>query len=973
MIVLSKTESIVISPNMKHVVTQHADDSLAIWDVDIDAKTIKFVNFDVNKIFSRGLRYKILELSNDKLLIFGGGYHKVIGTIEPHEEIEIHENWHAFDASFLPNGDLLTIYHRDIYVNSKETLKKSKNTCSYKLTCDVKMIKANRNVENNEIIFLISSRSKSLLQLNTKKMKIENYYDIPNVNHYMENVEGAVNVEGSLFAICYDDAITVFSMKNGISIASRKFKYGNQHPNMQFINIKNTEILMLHQYNNQERKIEYTIMSPYDLSYVYEGEYDLKEFSCDVAYKLKDNYMVIETLTQCLIMFPTENQIKLIDFNIPVNKLYDQMMHNHDLFLYSSFNDFKDVKIDKIDKSLSCEGKYLRWEYENRKLKVYKLGQMQVQQEIVFNSGNIQHLQILSNDDVILYEFYYNQHYINVFSFNETTKKIFHRYCYKIDELHEKKSLPNPSLVKIFEIKKDNISLQVTFLDFRKYFVEMIDEIINMAINKRMYANYEKTCEEFLDLLLNKLFENVERNYRIYDIFTKYLPVLNSYVPNVYSKFISLTSLIPNTIINIPDSTEQMKLVGYTCEGKVYSRREDDVMQRIFKINRFFRKFIHYEYYSLKRKTFIKFVVPYTGFTKYPPDYDYWKELYRPEKSPFVILVNETFCDSWNAEAIINFKWDKFGRLYYYLFWVYFTMYLLNFGIGSTLSPSIMNNDTRKAFLIVSIVLGLSLIVHEIRQFLWDPKKYIKDVWNWFDQIYNLDEPLQNADPNNPWNLVTKYQSVSPNDKINSETTLIQQPDSKLNQFSTYQTSLLAMYLFLTGDSSALSSWTYQENPFMTILLVMFSFLIVVYLMNLFIGLLNLEIENNRTHFLFMLEKAKILVEIELFFLLPNQRRWEHWFPDVLYYDVPIEDVQQKIKDIDNNPALYNSPYISDELRKKANLYVPKQEDLMSKTDYKDLVIRLDEIKTFLNLDKNVVEDGVKHKSEKSDVIVEIK
>ncbi|CAG8503481.1 7510_t:CDS:2 [Funneliformis mosseae] len=139
MIVLSKTESIVISSNKKHVVTQHAEDSLAIWDVDIDTKTIKFVN----KINSRG---KILELSNDKLLIFGDGYDRFIGTIEPHEEIEIHKNSHNFIyASFLPNGDLLTIDGQDIYVyvNSKETLKKSKTTCSYKLTCYVTMIKPN--------------------------------------------------------------------------------------------------------------------------------------------------------------------------------------------------------------------------------------------------------------------------------------------------------------------------------------------------------------------------------------------------------------------------------------------------------------------------------------------------------------------------------------------------------------------------------------------------------------------------------------------------------------------------------------------------------------------------------------------------------------------------------------------------------------------------------------------------------------
>ncbi|CAI2200787.1 11229_t:CDS:1, partial [Funneliformis geosporum] len=85
---------------------------------------------------------------------------------------------------------------------------------------------------------------------------------------------------------------------------------------------------------------------------------------------------------------------------------------------------------------------------------------------------------------------------------------------------------------------------------------------------------------------------------------------------------------------------------------------------------------------------------------------------------------------------------------------------------------------------------------------------------------------------------------------------------------------------FLTGDPSALGSCSYMENQFLTLLTIIFSFLVVIYLMNLFIGLLNLEIEKNKTHSKFMLRKARLLAEIELYFLLPNQRRWRHWLPD---------------------------------------------------------------------------------------------
>ncbi|CAB4399132.1 unnamed protein product [Rhizophagus irregularis] len=67
------------------------------------------------------------------------------------------------------------------------------------------------------------------------------------------------------------------------------------------------------------------------------------------------------------------------------------------------------------------------------------------------------------------------------------------------------------------------------------------------------------------------------------------------------------------------------------------------------------------------------------------------------------------------------------------------------------------------------------------------------------------------------------------------------------------------MYLFLTGDSSALSNWTYKNNPSL---------------------------------------KAEILAEIELFYLLPHQRRWNEWFPKVIYYYADFDKTRQEIKEM---------------------------------------------------------------------------
>ncbi|UZO06778.1 uncharacterized protein OCT59_027087 [Rhizophagus irregularis] len=119
--------------------------------------------------------------------------------------------------------------------------------------------------------------------------------------------------------------------------------------------------------------------------------------------------------------------------------------------------------------------------------------------------------------------------------------------------------------------------------------------------------------------------------------------------------------------------------------------------------------------------------------------------------------------------------------------------------------------------------------------------------------------------------------------------------------FMNIKTSLFAIYLFLIGDSSALSNWTYTENPSIAVLIVLFSLLVVVYLMNLLIGLLNDAIEEDNNRVSYLMQKAEILAEIELFYLLPHQRRWQTWFPEVIHYYADFDktrgEVQRLIKE----------------------------------------------------------------------------
>ncbi|CAJ0883413.1 7140_t:CDS:2 [Entrophospora sp. SA101] len=168
---------------------------------------------------------------------------------------------------------------------------------------------------------------------------------------------------------------------------------------------------------------------------------------------------------------------------------------------------------------------------------------------------------------------------------------------------------------------------------------------------------------------------------------------------------------------------------------------------------------------------------------------------------------------------------------------------------------------------------------------------------------YTLDVPdFSNNDPNNPWNLASKYFTYFASDNsYNQNSFIVQQPDGNTNMFAYFPTSILAMYYFLAGDIGAFRSWQLQDDPYLAILFVLFSFIVVIYLMNLFLGLIINQIENYNINEAFLAQKAKIIKEIELFYLLPNQRRWREWFPDILSYNAPIEDIRRKIREIDNN------------------------------------------------------------------------
>ncbi|CAB4442389.1 unnamed protein product [Rhizophagus irregularis] len=313
---------------------------------------------------------------------------------------------------------------------------------------------------------------------------------------------------------------------------------------------------------------------------------------------------------------------------------------------------------------------------------------------------------------------------------------------------------------------------------------------------------------------------------------------------------------------------------------------------------------IYYFYTGLYFKIFkenittppmITFMIPYINFVNYSKDYNWFLELIRPQSSPFTETVNRNIYKTLNGEALINFKWNAYGKYYYAMIWILFIALLGCFTTAATIPQQYINDEVRQQLFIASIILGFIHLILEIRQFFYKITKWFKNFWNIFDIIayvlsiytsiywlqtndknnnnfahafYILLSPKSeisleqyntnnNDDPNNPWNLAPSYNQIDNNGNINSNPLMIQIPDKNTNMFIDIRTSLFAIYLFLIGDSSALSNWPYTENPSIAVLIVLFSLLVVVYLMNLLIGLLNIAIEEDNNRVSYLMQKAE--------------------------------------------------------------------------------------------------------------------
>ena len=141
---------------------------------------------------------------------------------------------------------------------------------------------------------------------------------------------------------------------------------------------------------------------------------------------------------------------------------------------------------------------------------------------------------------------------------------------------------------------------------------------------------------------------------------------------------------------------------------------------------------------------------PYIKFVNYPPLVqnhhsknrricNWLLELIMPQPSPFVETINRDIYKTWNGETLINFKWNTYGKYYYAFIWIMFMALLGCFTIATTVPQQFIGDDVQRQLLIASIVLGFIHLIFEVRQFIYNPIKWIRDFWNVFGKYIYYD------------------------------------------------------------------------------------------------------------------------------------------------------------------------------------------------------------------------------------------
>ncbi|CAG8502309.1 5498_t:CDS:2, partial [Scutellospora calospora] len=325
----------------------------------------------------------------------------------------------------------------------------------------------------------------------------------------------------------------------------------------------------------------------------------------------------------------------------------------------------------------------------------------------------------------------------------------------------------------------------------------------------------------------------------------------------------------------------------------------------------------------------IKLIIPLPKFVNYPKNYNTWDEIKNPSPSYFTDSIDLELYKYWNGEALINFKWNTYGLKYYLVSWSLYTLFLCCYTSVATLSD-IMTTGEQNFLLYMAIFLGIIHLLHEFRQFIHSPNEYIKSPWNYFGAI--------------TFTILTSCSWIK-NGTVAVWATTITTLLLEL-KFLFY----LRAFRFVGIHFAMIFGVAKRGFSFLTIIaFVVFAFAHSLHLLlrpsvpysltepsystdpndpwNLATtynsvgedgvisdqaSLIEPPTGNTNNNESYLIQKAEILAEIELFYMLPYQRRKKDWFPEVIIYIAHVSELRDLIREIQiGNWQGFENPFFS--------------------------------------------------------------
>ncbi|KAF0396197.1 nudt9 protein [Gigaspora margarita] len=165
-------------------------------------------------------------------------------------------------------------------------------------------------------------------------------------------------------------------------------------------------------------------------------------------------------------------------------------------------------------------------------------------------------------------------------------------------------------------------------------------------------------------------------------------------------------------------------------------------------------------------------------------------------KSPILPLLFPLPKFTWNSEAIINYKWNIFGKKYYFAAWTIYVVFLCSFVTVAMLSD-IISWFYQIILINITIILGFWHLLIEMHQFIYSPKDYFSSSWNYLDKVISFLIIFEFISFTFAHSLYFLLCSISETDQ-----------DSDPNMFTEIGSAIIASYfMIITGDLTPISIW----------------------------------------------------------------------------------------------------------------------------------------------------------------------